>query len=400
MDSNRNTRWLDDINSLCLELPKRHKNLFFQKSKEDFFKDIANLKINIDTFSDYEINLQIAKIVASIKDAHTSVPLQINLFLPLELYWFSDGVYVISALPQYKKILYCKIIKVNGITIKEVITILSSIISYENDAYLKSQLPKYLPAIELLYDLELVNDIDSLDLTFEDEKGEIKSLEIKPIPIRECREKLNLINYNLDSSKKLPLYRSNIDKYYWFKYIDTCKTIYFKYNSCRDMLHTDVFTFCKNLIQFVEEHDIETLIIDLRNNFGGNSTLLDPFIYDISNCHKINKKGNLFVIVGRETFSSALLNVFSLKKNTCAIFLGEPTGGKPNCYGEVQRFNLKNSGLTVCYSTEYYKIIEDDILPSFSPDVNITFTVQNYVNNEDPCFEYIINNKDTFSSYN
>lgn len=395
MDSNRNTRWLDDINFLCSELPKKHKNLFFQKKQYEFLKDISILKTNIDAFNDYEIKLQIAKIVASIRDAHTYVPLQINMMLPIEFYWFSNGIYVIVAPLEYKDLLYCKIIKVNGLSIEDVITTLSSIISYENDTYHKSQLPKYLPAIELLYDLELIDNIDSLDLTFEDENGEIKTLEINPLPIRECREAINSIKYNLERNKKLPLYRRNIDKYYWFKYIDTCKIIYFKYNSCRDMLQTDVFTFCKNLIHFIKEHDVETLIIDLRNNFGGNSILLDPFIYDIRNCHKINKKGNLFVIIGRETFSSALLNAYSLKENTCAIFLGEPTGGKPNCYGEVQRLTLKNSGLTVCYSTEYYKIIEDDVLPSFFPDANIALTIQNYVNNEDPCFEYIINNKNT-----
>ncbi len=103
----------------------------------------------------------------------------------------------------------------------------------------------------------------------------------------------------------------------------------------------DVFTFCKELIKFIEDHVVEKLIIDLRNNFGGNSSLLDPFIEDIKHCDKINKKGNLFVIIGRETFSSALLNAFSLKENTSAIFLGEPTGGKPNCYGELEKINFE-----------------------------------------------------------
>jgi len=135
---------------------------------------------------------------------------------------------------------------------------------------------------------------------------------------------------------------------------------------------------------------VESLIIDLRNNFGGNSSLLTPFMNYVKRCDKINRKNKLFVIIGRETFSSALLNAYFLKENTSAIFLGEPTGGKPNCYGELERLTLKNSGLTVCYSTKYYKIIEDDSLPSLLPDVNIALTIQNYVNNEDPCLEYII----------
>jgi hypothetical protein len=392
MDSNRNTQWLEDINHLSSELPKKHKNLFFQKRKEDFFKEIASLKTEIEALSDFEIKLQIAKIVASIRDAHTSVPLQVNLLLPLELYWFPDGIYVIGAPSEYTVLLYCKITKVNEVPIEELINILSSIISYENETYLKSQLPKYFPAIELLYDLRLVNDIDSLELTFEDKNKKMRTLEIRSFTLKESREKLSLIHNDLVCSNNLPLYRKNRDKYYWFQYIDTSNILYFKYNACRDMLPTNAFIFCKELIQFIEENPVEKLIIDLRNNFGGNSLLLDPFIEDIKHCHKINNKGKLFVILGRETFSSALLNAFSLKKNTSAIFLGEPTGGKPNCYGEVERFSLKNSRLTICYSTKYYKIIEDDTMPSFLPDVNIDLTIQNYVNNEDPCFEYIINN--------
>ncbi|MBU3126308.1 S41 family peptidase [Clostridium tagluense] len=393
MDSNRNTRWLEDINFLSRELSLKHKNLFFQKNKEDFFKEIDSLKTDIESLSNYEIKLEIAKIVASMGDAHTYVPLNINLLLPLELYWFADGIYVIVAPQQYKEILYRKIIKINNIDIEEVINILSSIISYENETYLKSQLPKYFPAIELLYDLGLVNDIDSLELTFEDKNKKERTLEIKSMPLGEWKELYNLINNDLMYSTNLPLYRRNSHKNYWFEYIDASSIVYFKYNACKDMPPKDVVTFCSELINFIEAHVVEKLIIDLRNNFGGNSSLLNPFIEYIINCDKINKTGNLFIIIGRETFSSALLNSFFLKENTSAIFLGEPTGGKPNCYGEVQRFILKNSGLTVCYSTEYYKIIEDDTLLSLLPDVNIEFTIQNYINNEDPCFEYI-NKKD------
>ena len=392
MNSTRNIRWLEDITYLSLELPKNHENLFFQKKKENFFKEIDILKTKISSLSDFEIKLEIAKIVASIGDAHTSVPLQINLLLPLELYWFSDGIYVITAPLEYKEILFCKIIKVNGIPIEEVINVLSSIISYENEAYLKSQLPKYFPAIELLYDLAIVDDIDSLDLTFENAANEIRTLDIKSLPLKESREKLNIVKNDEVNNLNLPLYRRCRDKNYWFQYIVNSKTVFFKYNVCRDMLPKDVFTFCNELIQFIKDYDVEKLVIDLRNNFGGNSSFLDPFIEAIKQCIKINKKGSVFVIIGRETFSSALLNALSLKENTSAIFLGEPTGGKPNCYGEVQRFTLKNSGLTICYSTKYYKIIEDDAMTSLMPDINIVFTIQHYINNEDPCLKYITNN--------
>jgi hypothetical protein len=70
--------------------------------------------------------------------------------------------------------------------------------------------------------------------------------------------------------------------------------------------------------------------------------------------------------------------------------VGEPSGGKPNCYGEVQRVTLKHSGFTMIYSTVYYHLIEDDFMPSLFPDVEKELTMQDYIDNRDPCMEYIL----------
>jgi hypothetical protein len=387
MELSRNRKWIEDLEELSLQLPKRHKNLFFSKNQEDFYEEIETLKRKVQYFDDYEMQVEIAKIVADIRDAHTSVSLRVRLICPFELYWFSGGIYVINTIPEYKDIQYCKLTDINDIPIDEIIDTLTSIISYENDSFLKSQLPKYLPAVEVLYGLEIVDEVDSLRITFEDRNKNRRELEIKSYKIEEVKEKLNK---HSTQSNDMPLYRKNSHKYYWFKYIQAFNTVYFKYNTCREMENKSILDFGKELIEFINENDVDKLIIDMRNNFGGNSTLLDPFIKELKSCDKINKKNKLFVIVGRETFSSALLNAFSLKENTNAIFVGESTGGKPNCYGEVKRFSLKNSRLVVCYSTEYYSIIENNNQQSFVPDINIEFTIQNYIKNEDPYLKYLL----------
>ena len=379
-------KWIEDIEELVLELPKRHKNLFFHKEEKEFYKEIEELKNNINYYDNYEIAVNLGKIVASFKDAHTSLSLPVRLVYPMELYWFKDGIYVIHAVEEYIEILNCKITHINNIDVEEIISILSEIVSYENQWLLKSQLPKFLTAVEILYGLEIVNDFGSLKIAFEDKNGREKILEINPLPIKEAREKLRS-----SSSDKInfPLWKKRPDEYYWFEYLENIKTVYFKYNACRNMNEINVCDFCNKLIKFIEEKNVEKLIIDFRNNFGGDSRLLEPFIEYVKSSKTINNKGNLFVIVGRETFSSALLNVFSLKENTKAIFIGEGSGGKPNCYGEVERFNLKNSGLTVCYSTKYYKIIEDDDLPSFIPDISMELDIKDYMENIDPWLEFI-----------
>lgn len=390
MKHTRNKKWLEDINKLASELPKKHKNLFFHKSEKEFYNDIEDLKKDVEYYDDYEMQIRLAMVVASFMDAHTSLKPIVKWGLPFEFYWFSSGIYVISALKEYKEAQYCKIISINNAGIYEIVEKLTLIISHENEWHLKSQLPKYLQAVDLLYGLEVIDEVDYVNIDFQDIEGNIKSLIVKTFSIGEINESFKLNNSNLYGHGELPLYRKNADRYYWFEYIKSFKILYFKYNVCRNMGNQTVPEFGDELISFIKANTIEKLVIDLRNNFGGNSTLLDPFINSISKLKDLNEKGKLFVIIGQETFSSAVLNAISLKEKTNAIFLGEPTGGKPNCYGEVEKFKLDNYGIEVSFSTEYYKTIEDDELLAFMPYVYIDTSIEDYIENKDPCLKYVL----------
>lgn len=387
-NTDRNNKWIEDIDFLASQLPIKHANLFFSCKEEHFSSEIQALKNKVPKISSYEICVEISKIVAAFRDAHTSALLPVNLLLPIEVYWFKEGIYIVSAIDTYRELENLRITHVNGLEIHKFIKTLSKIISYENKNFLKAQLPKYFPAIELLYGLKLASSVDSIELTLEDEAKNSKTVTIKALSFKELKD-INNSNV-IVKEVHLPLYRKNPEKHYWFEYLPEFKTVYFKYNACRNMIEKDIPTFGRELICFINDNTVNKLVIDLRNNLGGNSQLLDEFIKAIQHCEKINKKGNLYVITGRETFSSALLNLYSLKSKTKAIFIGEPTGGKPNCYGEVERFKLKNSPITICHSTKYYKTIKNDRLLSFVPDINLDVSVENFIMGNDPWLEYIL----------
>ena len=104
---------------------------------------------------------------------------------------------------------------------------------------------------------------------------------------------------------------------------------------------------------------------------------------------QINRKGRLFVVLGRRTFSSAILNAIDLKKKTEAVFYGEPTGGKPNHYGEIRTLTLPHLGLKVSYSTKYFQFVEGDE-PSLIPDVLVELALDDYLALRDPVLEAIL----------
>lgn len=390
MKQNEDKKWIEALDFLYRELPRRHKNLYFNMNKSDFLESIQSLKRDLPRLESNEIKVRIARIIASVGDAHTSINIPVYYLCPLEFYWFSDGIYSINTAKSDEAMLYKKITHIDGMEIDKVIEKLSTIISHENQSFLKSLLPKYLPAIELLYGLKIARNLNGLTFTFQNKKGNQEECFVNSYPFHEYIEQLQANRINI-SEEELPLYRKNKVQNYWMKYIEEAKTLYFNYRACKEMVSEPVEDFGKRLLNFIKTNSIEKLVIDMRNNNGGNSTLLDPFIGELEKCDQINQTGKLFVIIGRDTFSSALLNAFSLKNNTNAILVGEPSGGKPNCYGEVQRFTLKESGFTISYSTKYYELIDDDSILSLFPDIEKELSIQSYIDNIDPCMKYILN---------
>ncbi len=175
------------------------------------------------------------------------------------------------------------------------------------------------------------------------------------------------------------MYARNDFSNLWFEVLESGE-LYIKYNSCREQGEESIGKKIESIICLIEKENIEKVTVDLRNNLGGDSTLFTPLIDYLKNSEKINKKENLKVIIGRETFSSALLNAYTFKNSTNAKIIGEPSGGKPNCYGEILRITLPNSKLVITYSTRFYKLIEDDSVMALYPEEVLLESIEDYIN--------------------
>ena len=156
------------------------------------------------------------------------------------------------------------------------------------------------------------------------------------------------------------------------------------YNTCSDNPEYPVKDFAKDLKNALNKKKYQKIIVDLRYNGGGNSSLLDPII-------KILKKEKCekFCLIGENTFSSAILNAVSLKDEAGFTLVGSPTGGSINHYGEVKSFSLNESGWVVCYSTKYFKLSKK-YEGSIRPDVYIEKDPLSYFSGEDKEIEYCL----------
>lgn len=312
------------------------------------------------------MKIELSKLVATIGDSHTNLLFPVDNYLPFKFYVFKDGVYIIKTIEKYKDLLYKKLEAIDNLEINEILNRLKEIIPHENEQFFKAKAAMYLQGAEVLYGLFIIDDASKVEMKIQGVTYEIETVLAKDI---------KYIN-----EEKLPIYARKAGVNLWYEDILDSEEIYIKYNFCREQGETTIAEKIKEIIDIIEIKEIKKITIDLRNNLGGNSTLLRPLIEYIKDKEAINNKENLKVIIGRETFSSGLLNAYEFKNETKGRIVGEPSGGKPNCYGEILKFTLPNSKFIVSYSTKYYKLIEEDEIMALEPEEYVYEDINDFIN--------------------
>ena len=379
---NRNEKWTKDIEFLKEELPKKHKNLFFYKSKEEFNEDMQRLLKNISNDTDEEIKGELLKIIVSINDSHTSVSFNDSKLYPVKFFEFEDGIYLIDGALQYKDYWGKKLVAINGYTVEEGKEMLKPYIAKDNEAIFKNEFSRALRNFDLLTFSGII-DSEEITYTFTDSEMTIKPLSYKKINNTQFISQSNLIN-NFPMSKQKAYDR------YWFKYMEDKNIVYVKYNACSNIEGYSFSDFTKDVFEVVDQKNPDKLIIDLRDNGGGNSIIFNSFLKAIKQREDLNVEGKVYVIIGRETFSSAILNAMDLRNETNAILVGEATGGQPNHFGEVKEIYLSNTDIHIYYSSNYFKTTNEEV-DSIYPDKEVILKSSSFFEGKDDFLEFIIN---------
>lgn len=92
---------------------------------------------------------------------------------------------------------------------------------------------------------------------------------------------------------------------------------------------------------------VGTLIIDVRNSFGGSGEMNRTLVTSIIRNESLNRHDRTFVLIGRRTFSAAQLLVNELEQYTRVTFVGEATGSRPDHFSDPENMRLTCGGLTL-----------------------------------------------------
>jgi hypothetical protein len=393
--------WREDIHFLAAQMRLKHKSLFHTMTEAEFNQAVEKLDADIPQLNEDQIFVRFLQIMAMVQDGHSGFdtrplpPPDLKDHIPVRFVRYADGIYVRAAAAEYADAVGGKVVKVGSYSWQEAMQRLDSIESRDpgnNGEQLAWSAKTSLNCPRLLHGLGLNESRDSADFVIE-KNGQNRNFRMKAsAPLGEWY--LNSLPEDwVDARPKsvpAPLSRQQENRFYWFSYLPEHHSIYFQFNLVINGEGETLADFAGRLATALEQPDVRRLVIDLRNNTGGDNTLLRPLLVALIRS-KVNVRGGIFAIVGPTTFSAAQNFVNRLENYTEVIYLGEPTGENVNFYGDPAGITLPHSHLGAAVSQLWWQDKDPrDKRTATSPEIAIEPTFRDYVAGADPALQYAL----------
>jgi hypothetical protein len=385
--------WRSDLVFLESEIIRVHPNPFHAVPRAVFKAAIEDLAGRLPALDREGAVVGLARIVALLHEGHSQIGLRWDPAIgfgryPLILHFFADGLFVRGTADNEREALGGRVVRIGRMSVQDAVSAVTPIVQHDNDMTIRDVVPNYLVIPEVLHALGVCADRDRCACEIETPRGERRTVTVSPV---DPKATIAWVLANSASTSPLPLYLRNRQANYWFAPIDGANALYVAYNAVASSDDESVEQFFDRAFKEMEARGTDNLILDLRWNNGGDNTLNAFLLRHLAASTRINRKGHLFVIIGRLTFSAAMNCAMDLEKNTAAIFAGEPTGSSPNQYGDAATIVLPHSRINVRISTRYW---EDggpgDHRPWISPSIPAQPTSRDYFENRDPVLEAVL----------
>lgn len=357
-----------------------------EEQLNELYNKLINVMDVVDIYSFKYFIDYIIKRLCGETDAHTKF--ELLSLLPINFRIFDNDILV--NFPNNLK--NGKLISINGINIDVIINELIDTISYGTEGKKKYELEKSLFNKVKLFGIPSLRE--SNELVFEIEKTDGK------------KENIKFTKYE----KYLKDQLFDYDKYRYgnnatYRFVDNC--LIYNHSSVQMKFKEKI----ESTIEMLKKEDlsnIDTIIVDIRGNTGGNSSL-NKILMDFI---KENSDKKLICLTDYRVFSGGRYALVDLI-NLGAITIGEEISTPINCYGNSNWFNVGEYYFSVseCYfnpllnysasSKEEYKneVTNEILIPYiFHPDILIEEKKEDYMQNIDTILNFALKYSKTMNN--
>jgi hypothetical protein len=268
----------DDVDSLTKYIEETHPNAFFKYSKDRFYKDARILKSSIaKPLNSLEFYLLISPLVAKLEDGHTGVQFPQMEYLNSGASMFPFNVKLTAKKPYIRVIRpfrtmeslipnNSEIISINGIESKKIVNDIIACISGES--------PDIRAGFGSNYFYFFLNKLYGMNDSYKviyNTDGKLETKEISGISYNTYMKRVK---------QDTTIQSSVIPSNYSLKLQPESNTAIIDFVSFNNPQEFKVFI--DSAFKQINTNQIKNLIIDIRNNGGGNSAIGDEFFQYIS----------------------------------------------------------------------------------------------------------------------
>jgi hypothetical protein len=401
--------WSRDLSWLVKQVETIHPGPFLFEHDSTFHRDVRKLRSDLPGLDDPLKCARMMQLVASLRDGHSHLdPLTMNIWFPLRCYLFTDGLFITAIQDSFRECAGARVLRFGNAAPERALALSGSLKGANNRFGAMENSVLYLSNAGLLKALGIIDSIGTLTLRVQLPDGTLRSIALSSRPVgkptnwMQWGEMYGPVpdlttffggrvsgDYRKGDTLLPPHLRRRLP--FWFEYMPGRGTVYFQFNFVSGQWNGQTFQqFTQELFSCIDTNVVRKFVIDLRYNSGGDGSILDPFLHEIIKRDRINRKGVLYVLVGRKTFSAAVLFLGSLKRHTNAYFAGEPAGAPLNHFGEPKEYPSPDGRFILDLSTLYYQAGDPaDRSDEFHVDFPYQFTSHDYFSGADPLLDLV-----------
>jgi tetratricopeptide (TPR) repeat protein len=390
-DLTRIEGWRHDLHYLAAEIKRLHIDPFHSISAESFEKKVSDINRRIPQFTDKQIVFAFMQLLGTMGNGHNFI---IPAFgekgsfnqLPMQFYWFADGLFVVGAAEAYKNWIGHKVEKISEIPALKALTLIRSINPRDNEMQQRWLAAYYFGLTSVLEGLGITVAEDEVSLTLSDSSGvshvvspKSQSMSFTGFP--------KLPNLNKGAT---PTYLQKNNDNYWFEK-QPKQLLYVQFNDVKNKKAQSLKLFCEQIQQQIINGEVANMVLDLRHNSGGDGSIASPMVATAVLFKALKPKGKLLVLIGRNTFSAAHNLVMDITRLTDVVLVGEPSGSRPNAMSEAGWFNLPYSKQTGLISSQFHQPgAPEDHRIWVAPHVPVSLSSKQYFAGQDPVMAAVL----------
>jgi hypothetical protein len=385
--------WQSDIDFLVAEVGRQHYVFRSRPLPEGFGRRVQEIKDGVPRWTDERMLLELTGLMALLGDGHCYVfPMSVRgeptKCLPVQMYLFSDGLFVIDAEKGYEDWRGRQITRLGPISGADAMKRVAEYTSRDNIMGVSWVGPFLLRFRGMLEVLGLEPGAAKVRLGYRTRAGVEAEEDIAFITVPRFRGVPKLVTPPTRGTAEPPLYLRQVSVPYWFHRLDA-DTLYVQSNQVVNGPDESLAAFALRLEAALGEQPPKLLVVDVRHNNGGSAELLPPLVGVLKAFERKQPAARLVVLTGRNTFSAAQIFISQLDRETRAVFAGEMSSSKPNFVGEENGIVLPWSKASGSISNRYHESIPGDHREGIDPELKVELSSADYFGNRDVLLEAV-----------